>query len=57
MDQTTPVMTARETGQLMCTWYALCDRPAVGKVNHVILGPVPVCQRCADKHALVVLPL
>lgn len=36
----------------MCEWYALCDREAVGYVWHPILGDVPCCQRCADKHGL-----
>lgn len=33
-----------------CAWYALCDRPAVGTVSHPVLGDVPCCQRCVDKH-------
>lgn len=36
----------------MCEWYALCDNPADGMVSHPILGEVPTCQRCADKHDL-----
>lgn len=39
----------------MCEWYALCDRPADGIVKHPILGDVPCCQRCADKHDLELL--
>lgn len=42
---------------LLCAWYARCTRPAVGATPHPILGPVPVCQRCADRHELVVMPV
>lgn len=38
----------------LCEWYALCMNPAVGTTPHPILGNVPICQRCADKHALVI---
>lgn len=39
-----------------CEYYALCDNRAVGVVSHpVIPFPVPVCQRCADKHNLEVV--
>ena len=37
---------------ILCHWYALCDHLAVGLVEHPILGAVPVCQRCVDKHDL-----
>lgn len=36
----------------MCAWYALCDHLAVGTTPHPILGNVPICERCADKHGL-----
>jgi hypothetical protein len=36
----------------VCEWYALCDHPATIFVRHPILGPVPTCDRCADKHNL-----
>lgn len=32
-----------------CQWFARCDRPAVGVVDHPMLGDVPCCQQCADK--------
>lgn len=32
-----------------CAVFALCDRQAVTTIPHPILGPVPACQRCADK--------
>lgn len=41
-------------GRPMCEWYALCDHDAVGTTKHPILGDVPICQRCADKHSLTV---
>lgn len=33
-----------------CEWYARCDRPASGSVDHPLLGEVPTCWRCADRH-------
>jgi hypothetical protein len=33
----------------LCRVFALCDRPAVGTIDHSILGRVPSCQRCADR--------
>lgn len=41
-----------DASRYTCAWYALCDREAVGWVDHPVLGPVPVCQRCADKHGM-----
>lgn len=35
-----------------CSWYALCDNEATLLVRHAILGGVPTCQRCADRHDL-----
>ena len=37
---------------MMCEWYALCDNPPAGTVTHPILGEVPTCTRCANKHQL-----
>lgn len=34
-----------------CRWFLQCDNPAVTTEPHVILGQVPICQRCADKLA------
>ena len=30
----------------LCEWFARCGNPAVGTVEHPILGSVPVCARC-----------
>ena len=38
-----------------CQWFALCDKDAVGVVDHPILGYVPTCQRCADKMDLTLI--
>lgn len=35
-----------------CAWYALCTNASTGTVKHPILGAVPTCDRCADKHDL-----
>lgn len=35
-----------------CAWYALCANPSVGTVSHPILGDVPICDRCCDKHSM-----
>lgn len=39
-----------------CEYYALCTKLADGVVEHPILGSVPTCRRCADKHDLTLLP-
>lgn len=39
---------------MRCKWYALCANESVGHVAHPILGDVPICQRCADRHDLIV---
>lgn len=36
----------------VCEWYALCVNVAVGTTKHPILGDVPICDRCANKHSL-----
>lgn len=36
----------------VCEWFALCDHPAVGTVDHPILGAVPACERCITKQGL-----
>jgi hypothetical protein len=30
-----------------CEWFAGCTEPADGLVEHIVLGPVPTCARCA----------
>lgn len=37
-----------------CEWFALCTRPSAGTTQHPILGAVPICQPCADRHGLPV---
>lgn len=39
-----------------CEWYLLCDNSATGTTPHPILGEVPICQRCAGRHDLLVSP-
>jgi hypothetical protein len=31
---------------LTCSWFVLCDRPAVNVIEHPILGGVPTCAEC-----------
>ena len=38
-----------------CEWFATCDYPAIGTVEHPVLGAVPTCGRCADKLDLEVV--
>lgn len=33
----------------VCEWFALCDRPAVTRVDHPVLGSVPCCIECAGR--------
>lgn len=40
----------------VCEWFALCDHPAAGTVDHPILGAVPCCTRCATRFDLEVTP-
>ena len=43
---------ARRSAVIRCQWYALCALPAAGTVAHPVLGDVPTCSRCAEKHDL-----
>lgn len=36
----------------ICEWYALCTNQANGHVSHPILGAVPTCLRCKDRHGM-----
>jgi len=40
---------------IACEYYVLCDWPAAGTTTNVI-GEVPTCWRCADKHGLTMNP-
>lgn len=42
---------------MKCQWYALCPNAMDGVTPHPILGDVPICKRCADKHDLPITPL
>lgn len=35
-----------------CAWYALCENDATTLVRHPVLGLVPTCERCVEKHAM-----
>lgn len=37
----------------ICQWFALCERPAVTTQAHPILAPVPICQACLDRLAII----
>jgi hypothetical protein len=39
----------------MCEYYLLCTNEAEGTTAHPILGKVPTCTRCANKHDLVLV--
>lgn len=36
----------------MCDWFLLCENDPVGTVRHPVLGEVPTCRECADRHDL-----
>lgn len=40
---------------VVCSWFALCDRPAAGCVDHPLLGWVPTCEECAAQHDLILV--
>lgn len=42
---------------LPCMWFAACVRPAAGLVRHPIIGNVPTCTHCAERHELNLQPL
>ncbi len=35
---------------MVCTWFALCVRTAVGTLSHPIIGQVPICAECHAKN-------
>lgn len=37
-----------------CEYFALCTNEATGTVPNPIIGPVPCCDRCADRVGLTV---
>ncbi|OCB43673.1 hypothetical protein A5721_23905 [Mycobacterium vulneris] len=39
--------------EVLCAWFALCDQTATALEPHPVLGPVPICDRCAAKNAAV----
>ena len=41
----------------ICEYYALCTNQTDRGTRHPVLGEVPTCQRCADKHDLTTHPL
>lgn len=43
----------QQNGDATCRWFLLCTEPTAGYVAHPVLGRVPTCKRCADKHGLV----
>lgn len=36
----------------LCEWYQLCRQPAVLMIRHGVVGWVPTCQRCVNRHQL-----
>lgn len=46
----------RPINATICQWYARCYNPIAGTTPHPILGDVPICKRCADKHDLPITP-
>ena len=37
----------------LCRWFALCHNVATGTLEHPILPPVPICDRCRAKDAKI----
>ncbi|WP_165589016.1 hypothetical protein [Mycolicibacterium conceptionense] len=33
----------------VCEWFALCTNETSTAASHPVLGPVPICVRCATK--------
>lgn len=38
---------------VVCEWFALCTRETTQATQHPILGPVPICARCAERMGIV----
>ena len=34
---------------ITCQWFARCANPTTEAASHPVLGPVPICPRCAQK--------
>lgn len=34
---------------IICQWFARCANVATRAAGHPVLGPVPICDKCADK--------
>ena len=34
---------------MKCKYFAMCDHDAIGTLPNPVLGPVPVCKRCANQ--------
>ena len=43
-------------GVVICSWFALCDKPATGVVEHPILKYVPTCDDDAAIYGLTLIP-
>ncbi len=41
--------------RFLCAWFAGCTRPAPWCAEHPVLGPVPICQECADRMGITEL--
>lgn len=35
--------------EVMCEWFAMCANMTSDATAHPIMGPVPICTRCAAK--------
>jgi hypothetical protein len=43
------MISAETTEVVTCSWFLLCENPATMTKPHPVLGPVPICDRCAAK--------
>lgn len=34
---------------IICQWFARCANATTKAAKHPVLGPVPICDRCAEK--------
>lgn len=51
--QPAPVLAPVTAASVPCMWFALCENTTTEAADHPVLGPTPICKRCAAKLGIV----